>query len=82
MTYQGRGLSHLALHNVIKDTAQKVNVKDAHIHKFRHFYSVQTINAGMDLNTLSKLLGHSSVLVTEEYQRSMTTAEKEKSNFI
>ena len=31
LTYQGNGMSHLSLHNVIKDTAKKANVKDAHI---------------------------------------------------
>jgi len=78
LTYQGNKLTHMSLHNIVKDTAKKAKVKDAHPHKFRHFYSVRMVNNGIDVFTLSKLLGHSTILVTQEYLRSMTTEEIER----
>lgn len=36
-------------------------------HTLRHTYASWMINAGVDIMTLSKLLGHSSVLVTQRY---------------
>ena len=49
LTYQGNKLTHMSLHNIVKDTAKKAKVKKAHPHKFRHFYSVRIVNNGIDV---------------------------------
>lgn len=40
-------------------------------HTFRHYFTQQQVQNGADLFTLQRLLGHSSVKVTEEYLRSL-----------
>lgn len=47
-------------------------------HSARHTFAVLMINNGVDMFTLSKLLGHSSVRTTEEYVDTLPTYLKEK----
>ena len=49
LTYQVNKLTHMSLHNIVKDTAKKAKVKKAHPYKFRHFYSVRIVNNGIDV---------------------------------
>ena len=39
----------------------------AHPHKFRSTFATRLLQAGVDLRTVSHLLGHSSVRITERY---------------
>jgi integrase len=42
-------------------------IKDGHAHRFRDTFSVSLLNAGVSLETVSILLGHSSVRTTERH---------------
>jgi len=44
-------------------------------HTFRHTYATWSARAGMDVLRISRLLGHSSVKVTENYLKSFTTID-------
>jgi site-specific recombinase XerD len=41
-------------------------------HTFRHTYAVRSLEAGVDLFKLSRLMGHSSVAITEGYLRAFS----------
>jgi site-specific recombinase XerD len=41
-------------------------------HTFRHTYAVRSLEAGVDLYKLSRLMGHSSVVITEGYLRAFS----------
>lgn len=76
LSYQGYGLSHPAIHNLVKEAGRRAGVEDAHPHKFRHFYSVQSISKGnLDVYSLSQLLGHSDISTTQQYLRSLNTEQ-------
>lgn len=47
-------------------------------HTFRHTYAVSFLSAGGDIYTLSRLLGHTSVQVTENYLRAFKAREARK----
>lgn len=49
-----------------KQIARKAKV-DSFLHKLRHTYASQLVQNGVDLYSVSKLLGHSSVKMTEIY---------------
>lgn len=45
---------------------QDHDLSDLHIHDLRRSYASYALDAGVNLNTISKLLGHSNVLVTDK----------------
>jgi integrase/recombinase XerD len=73
LSYKGTELSHVGLDNVIKKAGQRVDVEGKRVspHSFRHFFSVQCILNGIDIYTLSKLLGHSEISTTQRYLQSL-----------
>lgn len=44
-------------------------------HTFRHCFAVRSLEAGVDLYRLSRLMGHSSVAVTEGYLKAVTSRQ-------
>jgi site-specific recombinase XerD len=46
---------------------EKAKLKNFHFHDLRHTFASRLVMAGVDLYTVSKLLGHSSVVVTQRY---------------
>ncbi|WP_318615312.1 tyrosine-type recombinase/integrase [Sporosarcina sp. YIM B06819] len=79
LTYQGDFMSHIALYNAVKEAGKRAGIEDKRVspHTFRHFYSVQALNSGMDVYTLSRLLGHSDIGITQRYLNSMTAEQLE-----
>lgn len=74
LSYKGFQISHVGLYNVIKKAGEIAGIEDKRIspHTFRHFYAVQCLIAGIDVYSLSRLLGHSSINTTERYLRSLS----------
>ena len=54
---------------LLKKIAKKygVEIKHANIHTFRHSFATHCLQSGIDIYTVSKYLGHSSVKMTEKY---------------
>lgn len=74
LSYQGAGLSHVSLDSVVKEAGKRAGVttKKVSPHVFRHFYAVACLSeGGMDVYSLSRLLGHADVSVTQRYLHSM-----------
>ena len=44
-------------------------------HTFRHYYTVKNVQLGQDLFTISKLLGHSNLSITQTYIQSLTNEQ-------
>jgi integrase/recombinase XerD len=74
LSYQGNGLSHYGLHKVILDAGKRAKIKGVRVspHTFRHFFAVTCLQQGLDLHSLSRLLGHTNVIVTQRYLQSMS----------
>ncbi len=54
------------------------NIRDVNFHALRHTYATRAIESGIDIKTLSELLGHSSVKFTlERYVHSSIELKKE-----
>lgn len=76
LTYTGNGLSHVALDNIVKEAGKRAGIEGKRVspHSFRHFYSVQCLTK-MDIYSLSRLLGHSDISITQRYLQSLTDDE-------
>ena len=53
-------------------------IKDAHPHRFRDTFSVELLNAGVPIEQVSVLLGHSSVRITEQHYAPWVKSRQEK----
>lgn len=47
--------------------AEVAGVKDLHVHDLRHTFACRRLRAGVDISTVSKLLRHASVVMSERY---------------
>jgi integrase len=51
----------------LRKLGAKVNVPDAHPHRFRDTFAVRLLREGVPLERVSKLLGHKSIKITEQH---------------
>lgn len=63
----------------LRDHAGLRGEVEVRAHVFRHTYALDRIRDGMDVHRLSKLLGHTSLLVTEGYLRDFDQREARRS---
>lgn len=73
-------MSTVAVYNLVIEASERVGIKGRRVspHMFRHYYAVQSIMAGIDVYSLSRLLGHSQVTTTQRYLESLHDDELSK----
>ena len=64
-TNEGKPLQVSNFETNIRKYAQRIGLKNIHPHCFRNNFAKRFLMNGGDIYTLSRLLGHSSVIVTE-----------------
>ena len=62
----GKPLAETNFEKNFKDYANRINLLNAHPHMLRNNFAKRFLMAGGDIYTLSRILGHSSVTVTEK----------------
>ena len=70
----GRQLTNSGIENMLSLTGTAVGVRDdirCSPHTCRHWFAQAQIKNGCDIYTLSKLLGHSNIKITQTYLQSM-----------
>ena len=79
---RGRPLSYEAARSVFKKYSYKAGVsgKGYTLHCLRHTFASELLSAGMPLESLQYLMGHSSIVVTRRYAR-LTNIAPEKDYF-
>lgn len=77
LSYKGTELSHVGLDNIVKEAGRLTGIKGKRCspHMFRHFFAVQSILNGLDIYSLSKLLGHADLSTTTRYLQSLEDFE-------
>ncbi len=53
--------------HAFRDAAEDAGVKNLHVHDLRHTFACRRLRAGVDIYTVSKLLRHASVIMSERY---------------
>jgi len=69
-TREDRGLSREGLKHWVNSIIRKSGVK-FHLHQFRHTFACKLTENGTPSLALQKLMGHSSITMTEKYARSL-----------
>ena len=71
LSFHGRQLTNCAVENIVKNHGQGISGIRVSPHTCRHFYAQQQIKMGTDLYTISRLLGHENIQITQTYLNSL-----------
>ncbi len=73
-TFQGKPLRDIR--TAFYNSCRKANIKNLRFHDLRHTFATRLVLSGVDLVTVSKLLGHSSIHMTMRYSHPTPEALK------
>ena len=71
LSFHGRQLTNCAVEHIIKRHGEGINGIRVSPHTCRHFFAQQQIKMGTDLYTISRLLGHENIQITQTYLNSL-----------
>ena len=81
-TQTGEKLSPITITSSISTYNRSRGVEITSVHSFRHYYATKLVESGVDVYTVSKLLGHSNLEITQNYLRSLNMECFIKTNHI
>ena len=64
---RGERLEPGGMRYILKEIGKKTGVKGVHPHRFRHTLATNLLKAGMPLERVQKILGHSKITTTQNY---------------
>lgn len=74
LSQNGRVLTVTAIEVIVKKAGKEANIRE-HIrcspHTLRHYYAQKQLRLGLDVYSLSRLLGHESTIITNRYLQSI-----------
>lgn len=71
LSFHGRQLTNSAIEHIIKKYGEGIRDIRVSPHTCRHFFAQQQIKMGTDLYTISRLLGHENIQITQTYLNSL-----------
>lgn len=71
LSFHGRQLTNSAVEHIVKRHGEGISGIRVSPHTCRHFYAQQQVKMGTDLYTISRLLGHENIQITQTYLNSL-----------
>lgn len=75
LSFHSRQLTNSAVENIVKRHGKGIEGIRVSPHTCRHFYAQQQVKMGTDLYTISRLLGHENIQITQTYLDSLRDDE-------
>lgn len=75
LSFHGRQLTNSAVEHIIKRYGEGIEGVRVSPHTCRHFFAQQQVKMGTDLYTISRLLGHENIGITQTYLNSLRDEE-------
>lgn len=75
LSFHGRQLTNSAVEHIVKKHGREIKGVRVSPHTCRHFYAQQQMKMGTDLYTISRLLGHENIHITQTYLQSLRDEE-------
>lgn len=72
LSFHGRMLNNSAVENVLRKRGQGIEGIRISPHTCRHTNAQQLLKQGLDVYTISRLLGHENIAITQTYLRSLS----------
>ena len=73
---ESKGLTDQAVYNILASRADKAGIKRFTPHDLRRTFAGDLLDAGEDISTVQKMMGHSNVNTTAGYDRRDSRAKK------
>jgi len=77
-----RGMTAQAIYNAIKKRGAQAGIRDFSPHDLRRTFVGDALDAGVDLATVSDIVGHASTETTRRYDRRSTRAKEKAANLM
>lgn len=77
-SYRGKRLTVEGIERVVKETGRLAKVRQeirCSPHTIRHYYAQFMLRQGLDVYTVSRLLGHENIMITKRYLQSLKDEE-------
>ena len=71
LSFHGRQLTNSAVESILKKYGKGIKGVRVSPHTCRHFFAQQQVKMGTDLYTISRLLGHENIGITQTYLNSL-----------
>lgn len=75
LSFHGRQLTNSAVEHIVKRHGSGIEGIRVSPHTCRHFFAQQQVKMGTDLYTISRLLGHENIQITQTYLNSLRDDE-------
>lgn len=75
LSFHGRQLTNSAVEHIVKRHGEGIEGVRVSPHTCRHFFAQQQVKMGTDLYTISRLLGHENIQITQTYLKSLRDEE-------
>lgn len=75
LSFHGKQLTNSAVEHIVKRHGEGIEGVRVSPHTCRHFFAQQQIKLGTDLYTISRLLGHENIRITQTYLNSLRDDE-------
>ena len=75
LSFHGKQLTNSAVEHIVKRHGEGITGVRVSPHTCRHFFAQQQIKLGTDLYTISRLLGHENIRITQTYLNSLRDDE-------
>jgi len=73
ITNQGTRLTFSGLRQIIRRLCKQAGMEEEGLHSFRRTFAIEQLRQGVDIQTIARLLGHSSLQVVSRYLKQTKT---------
>ena len=75
LSFHGRQLTNSAVEHIIKRHGEGIEGVRVSPHTCRHYFAQSQLKNGIDVYSLSRLMGHGNIMITQRYLNSMRDDE-------